>query len=194
MQEKDIPVQLALQAFNLFYQFSMGSKTKSYTDFVKSQYYNAFVKFGYYCNNTRVVNFRRFVEYLLKNQIKLDHWTHELHYANYLRSYLKLEHVNDALERTIKTMTEWSEEVEKPFNLYFVSASSNRVVRDVCNGRISPWCIYNSSTGVDFLASCNQEQVAMMFDLIDPDFWQLHFRKAPSDQEFVKSVLTAAGV
>ena len=46
-QEKEVGVQLGLKAYLRFYEITQGSaKLKSYEDFVKSPYYNAFVKWG----------------------------------------------------------------------------------------------------------------------------------------------------
>jgi len=194
LQEKEIGVQLALQAFVRFYELTSTGATKTYADFVQSPYYNAFVKFGRYAHHLRAVNYRHFVDYLLKKQIKLDHWCRDQHYEDYLQDYLRKEHVQDALERSIKTMTEWSEETGAEFNHYFLYASSNRVVRDITNGRISPWCVYNTNSGIDFLDKCTAEQINLMFSIIDPDFWQKHFAKHLDDVDFVKAVLKEAGI
>ena len=193
-QEKEIGVQLALQAFVRFYQLAGTGATKTYTDFVQSPYYNAFVKFGRYAHHLRAVNYKHFVDYLLKKNIKLDHWCRDNHYEDYLRSYLKVENVQDALTRSIKTMTEWAEESGAEFNHYFLYASPNRVVRDISNGRISPWCVFNSASGVDFLDKCTPEQINLLFPLIDPDFWQHHFRKYSDDVKFVKTILQEAKI
>jgi len=194
LQEKEIGVQLALQAFIRFFELNTSGKQKTYADFVKSPYYNAFVKFGRYAQHLNTVNYSHFVNYLLKNQIKLDQWTHDKHYEAYLRSYLKVENVQDALTRSIKTMTEWAEESGAQFNHYFLYATPNRIVRDITNGRISPWCVYNSKSGVEFLDKCTPEQINLMFSLIDPDFWQHHFRKEPDDVVFVKAVMEEAKI
>ena len=52
LQKDERRVQLGLYAFQRFYEKSMSSKkTKTYTEFCDSQYYNAFVKFGSFISN-----------------------------------------------------------------------------------------------------------------------------------------------
>lgn len=194
LQEKEIGVQLALQSFVRFYELNSIGSTKTYSDFVASPYYNAFVKFGRYVHHLKAVNFKYFVDYLLRNNIKLDHWTHDKHYEAYLYNYLKTENVQDALARSITTMNEWGAETGAEFNHYFLYASPNRIVRDIINGRISPWCVYNSTSGIDFLASCTPEQIELMFTIIDPDFWKTHFKKNHEDTEFVKKIIAEAKI
>ena len=47
LQKNEKRVQLGMYAFNQFYKLSAGSKKdKTYGEFCKSPYYNAFVKFG----------------------------------------------------------------------------------------------------------------------------------------------------
>jgi len=66
-------VELGFQAYVRFYEMSQGSaKFKTYDDFCESPYYKAFAKFGRYCVNTRVINPKQFLEWLLKNNKKID--------------------------------------------------------------------------------------------------------------------------
>jgi hypothetical protein len=57
-----------------FYELTQGSaRLKTFENFATSPYYRAFVKFGRYCVDTRAINPTRFVEWLLKNNKKIDH-------------------------------------------------------------------------------------------------------------------------
>ena len=54
LQKSEKRVQLGFYAFNQFYRLSANSKKdKTYEDFCKSPYYNAFVKFGSFINNVK---------------------------------------------------------------------------------------------------------------------------------------------
>ncbi len=67
--------RIGFQAWVQFYKKNTASKKqKTYEEFVKSAYYIAFVKFGNYCVNVNTINVSRFVDWLLKNQIKIDNW------------------------------------------------------------------------------------------------------------------------
>lgn len=195
LQEKETGVQLGLRAYLQFYESSQGSaKTKSYKDFVESSYYSAFVKYGQYLVSIRAINVPLFTSWLLKGNRKLDQWTKEAYYDEYLFDYLRKEHPNDALDRTFSEMQRWADEVNEPFNLFFVKASHNRICSMIVNGRISPWVIFNCDNGVNVLSKLNQEQLAKVFAHIDPDFWQRKFKDYVADVEFIKMVLKEANV
>lgn len=196
-QEKEVGVQFGLQAYLRFYELTQGSaKLKSYADFVDSPYYNAFVKFGRHIVAIRAVNPRMFIEYVIKENKKLDHWTHEKVYLEYLHAYLKKEAVQDALERALITMQEYADEVKTlaSFKDYFRYGNVNRVCHHISNGRISPWIVFNCDSGVEFLSNLGEEQVAMILPWIDPDFWQRKFSDYVADTEWVKMILKEAGI
>ena len=197
-QRDETGVQWGLKAYLRFYEFSQGSaKLKSYEDFAKSPYYNAFVKFGRHCVNIRCINFANFTDWLLKNNKKLDNWCSDRLYTEWLPEYLKREATQDALERALKEMTEYAEDhpdLKNGFTDYFRYGNSNRICFHISSGRISPWIIYNCGSGIEFLEGLNEEQVLIVMPWIDPDFWQKKFKDYLSDTLWVKDILQKAGL
>ena len=195
-QEKETGVQFGLRAYLRFYEVTQGSaKLKSYEDFVKSSYYSAFVKFGRHMVAIRAVNPRAFIDWVIKENKKLDHWTHEKVYLEYLHTYLKREAVQDALERALTEMQDYADEhpeLKGGFSDYFRYGNSNRICYHISNGRISPWIIFNCQSGVAFLEALTEEQISMILPWIDPDHWQRKFQDYLADTEWVKQILQAA--
>jgi len=192
-QEKEPGVQFGLQAYLRFFEMTQGSsKFKTYDDFATSPYYNAFVKFGRHCQSIRAINIRGFIDFVIKENKKLDWWTKDEIYQEFLAGNLRKESVQDALERSLNTMVDWAEETDSVFNYYFVNANTNRIVHDITTGRISSWVIYNSATGIELLNKLNSEQIDMVFPYIDPDFWKRKFMDYFADTEWVKHILTEA--
>ena len=153
-QETETGVQFGLRAYLRFYEVTQGSaRLKSYADFVASPYYNAFVKFGRYCVNIRAINFVSFVEWLLKNNKKLDYWCRDSFYEEWLHEYLKREAVQDALERALTTMQDYADGDSglASFCHYFKYGNTNRICHHITTGRISAWVVYNCASGVDWL-------------------------------------------
>jgi len=196
-QEKETGVQFGLRAYLRFFEMTQGSaKLKSYTDFVDSPYYNAFVKFGRHMVAIRAVNPRAFIDYVIKENKKLDHWTHEKVYLEYLHAYLKKEAVQDALERALTEMQEYTDEIKTlaSFKDYFRYGNANRICFHITSGRISPWIVFNCDSGVEFLGNLSEENIAMVLPWIDPDFWQRKFSDYVADTEWVKMILKEAGL
>lgn len=196
-QEKEVGVQFGLQAYLRFFEMTQGSaKLKSYSDFVASPYYTAFVKFGRHMVAIRAVNPRMFIDYVIKENKKLDHWCHDKVYVEFLHTYLKKEAVQDALERALTEMQEYTDETKMlaSFNDYFRYGNENRICHHIANGRISPWIVFNCDSGVEFLSGLTEEQIAIILPWIDPDYWQRKFTDYLADTEWLKQILKEAGL
>jgi len=197
-QEKEVGVQLGFKAYLRFYEITQGSaKFKTYIDFAGSTFYKAFVKFGRHLVDIKVVNASAFIDWLLKNNKKLDHWCHEKHYAEWLFQYLRKEAVQDALERSLREMQDYADsnqELQGNFVDFFRRGNSNRICQYIANGRISAWVVYNCPSGIAWLDTLNEEQIAIIISYIDPDFWQQKFKNYVADAEWCKDILKKAGL
>ena len=191
LQKDERRVRLGLYAFNQFYKLSAGSKKeKTYEDFMKSPYYNAFVKFGSFVSNVKPLYPERYVDHVVTSGVKLDHWCKEELYEKYAIDLIKKEGVQTALERSVTTMMEWADEQEQaPWNHYFFHISLNRAVWHIKDGKISPWLVLNCKTGKEMLGKMNDEQLNMIFHIMDPTHWAMRFRRQSSDVELVKEVV-----
>lgn len=191
LQQKEKRVQLGFYAFNQFYKLSAGSKKeKTYTEFCKSQYYNAFVKFGSFISNVRPLYPEKYIDYVVTSRVKLDHWCKEEMYEKYAIELIRKEGVETALERSVMTMMEWAAENEPaPWNHYFQHIGLNTAVWNIKDGKISPWLILNCKTGKDMLGKFNDEQLNMIYHVLDPSHWAMRFKRNPKDVELVKEVV-----
>ena len=190
LQKNEKRVQLGLYAFNQFYKLSAGAKKqKTYEEFCKSSYYNAFVKFGSFVSNVKPLYPEKYIDYVVTSGVKLDHWCREEMYEKYATELIKKEGVQTALERSVITMMEWADEQEQaPWNHYFYHVSLNRAVWHIKDGKISPWLILNCATGKEMLSKLNDEQLGMIYNIVDPQHWAMRFKRQPSDVQLAKDV------
>lgn len=193
-QRNEKGVQIGFQAYLRFYETTQGSaKLKTYDDFSASPYYRAFVKFGWHCVEINAINISRFIDWLLKNNKKLDHWHKDSLYEQYLVEYLRTEAATDALQRAIEYSISWSERTGNPAHDVMRFGNLNTVAYAISTGRISPWVVYNCASGQEFLESMNPEQTEIVWPWIDPDYWQRRFRDYPADQAYAEEILKQAG-
>ena len=194
-QQRDEPgPRLGFQAYIRFYESMAGSaRNKTHDTFCESSYYRAFVKFGHYCVNTRVINPDRFMAWLLKNNRKIDHWCSDKVYTEYLVDHLKVEAVDDALTRAIEFGIDWAEKNASPAHDCMRYGNANVLCYAVTAGRISAWVIYNSESGQKFLSELDTTQISMIWPYIDSDAWQKRFQDRPQDQAYAKNILKQAG-
>ena len=197
-QEKETGVQLGLRSYLRFYETTQGSaKLKSYADFCTSPYYTAFVKFGRHLVGIRAVAPNHFIDWLLKNNKKLDYWTKDSFYDEWLYEYLRKENVQDALERGLKEMQDYADlhpDLKNGFRDYFRYGNANRICHHIATGRISPWVVYNCDSGIVFLESLDEGLLGVVLHWIDPDHWHHKLQDYLADAEWCKHVLNEAGL
>lgn len=159
--------RIGFVSFMQFYS-KHSSKKKQFSDFVKSSYYTAFVKFGNYCADAQVINVARYVDWLLENQISIDTWNKDSNYNKFLISYLKTEDPLDAIARSIETCISLAQEEKILTKDVLKYGNKNKICFMIVKGKISPWMLFHSQTGLLFLESLDVTQQKMIFDYINP--------------------------
>jgi hypothetical protein len=186
--------ELGFQAYIRFYEITQGSaRTRTWEDFCDSPYYRAFVKWGRYCVDTRVLNPPQFLEWLLRQNRKIDHWATDRQYEEFLLDYLRRESVTDALARSIEWSLTWAEANQAPAHDCLRYGNTNAICHAITTGKLTAWTIYNSESGQALLARLVPEQVSMIWPWIDTDIWQRRFREYPADQAYAQEILKKAG-
>jgi len=194
-QEKEIGVQFGYRAYKRFYEMTQNKKVPpSYDEFCKSQYYLAFVKFGRHIKMIRALKPERFIDWVIKENKKLDKWCTDKVYEDYLHDTIRKENPNDTLQRAFTEMIDWGDKEGAEWNHYFKYAAPNRVVQSIIRGSISPWVLYNCDSGLEFLGKLNEEQLGFIFEYIDPDYWTSRFGNYVADAEYIKDTLKEAGL
>jgi hypothetical protein len=195
MQRDEKRVQAGYMAYNRFYQVTQNiKKLKTYDEFCKSSFYNAFVRFGSFVNNINPLYPEKFIDYVIKSGVKLDHWCRDELYEKYLYEMIKTEPVESAMQRSLQTMMEWGDISQAQFNHYFNYVNHNRAVHDIRNGRISPWILLNTRSGKTMLEKFNNEQLDLISPALDLPYWLNLFKKSPEDVELVKEICREADV
>ena len=195
LQKGEKWVQNGFMVFQRFYQIHQNNmKEKTYDDFCKSSYYNAFVKFGRFMMHINPLYPEKYIDYVILSKIKLDHWSRDDLYESYLIDTLKVEPVEAALRRSIATMMDWAEEQHAQWSDYFRLVNTNRAVQHIQQGKISPWLLLGCNAGKRMLKSLNDEQLQMTARFINPEFWNSKFKSYPADLLFVEETAKEAKV
>jgi hypothetical protein len=195
LQKNEKHVLLGYQTYVRFFQLTQQSKfVKTYAEFVKSPYYNAFVKFGSFLSNVNPLYPDRYIDFVVTSGVKLDHWCRDELYYKYVLDLIKKEPAEVALQRSIATMLTWAEENNSQWDHYFKYVSVSRAVYNIKDGKVSPWLVLNSESGRLLLGKFNDEQLGIVFEVLDPSYWTKRFRVYPADLDLVKAVVAEGGL
>lgn len=186
--------RIGFQSFIQFYKKNSSSKkTKTYEEFIKSAYYTAFVKFGHYCVEINCINIPRFLDWLTENSIKIDTWTSDNVYTRFLIEYLRTEDPYDAIGRSVNTTMELADVENIQIKDVLRYGNKNKICYKITTGKISPWMLYQSESGVEFLNKLDESQVKIVIDYINPELWALKFKREPDIVTGIKKLLSDAG-
>ena len=195
LQKNEKWVQNGFIVFQRFYEIHQKNhKTKTYDEFCKSAFYNAFVKFGRFMMHINPIYPEKYIDYVILSKIKLDHWAREDLYEAYLVDTLKVEPVESAIQRSITTMMDWADEQNAQWSDYFRLVNTTRAVQHIQNGKMSPWLVLGCVAGQKMLQSFSDEQLQMTQRFINAEFWSNKFKQYPADKMFVRETAKEAKV
>lgn len=193
-EKEERGVKLGYYAFLKFYETTQGSaKLKTEDDFITSPYYRAFVKWGRYCISVKAISPEHFLEWLLKHNKKIDNWATDKLYDEYLVHRIKTEPMDDALARSIEQSLEWSDKTGNPNQDYLRFGNDNAICYSITTGKVSPWALYNSVSGVEFIERLNADQLTMIWPYIDANHWNKRFADSPGDKAYAEEMLKQLG-
>lgn len=194
--EIDSPAsRLGFRTFQRFYDITMSSKKpKTTQEFVESDFYIDFVKFGNHLANLKPVYPEQFIDFVIRNGVKLKDWTKDYVYYTYVEDLVKKEPAVAATDRTITEIVNWSATNNAAFNDFFSVISANEAAHLILTGKISPWVLYLCKTGDSLLVRFNDDHSKIIGDVITPAFWSRKFKNNDDDVQYITSILDQAGL
>ena len=195
LQQNEKWVQNGFMVFQRFYEIHQHNiKPKTYEEFCKSAYYNAFVKFGRFIMHINPLYPEKYIDYVILSKVKLDFWARDDLYEAYLVDTLKAEPVEAALRRSIATMMDWAEEQNVQWSDYFRLVNTPRAVEHIRQGKISAWILLGCSAGKKMLNLFTDEQLQITQRFINPEYWSDKFKGYPADHLFVQETAKEAKI
>ena len=188
--------RFAFLAWHRFYTLSTNSAANKYTNrqFIDSQFYTAFVKFGRHIVDLDAMMPEKFIDFVIKANLPIDKWCHDSVYEQYVRELTKKETPEQALERMILLMQQWSNEHADPWNDFFRRISPAQATAWLRSGRISPWVLYTAKSAEELFARCSPEQLNLIKQYAPLGPWKIKFSKNQSGVKFIEETLSTAGI
>lgn len=196
-RREDPHARLGFMAWSRFYELtnSGGYKKKNnYKEFINSRYYTAFIKFGRHIIDINAIDPAKFIDFVIKNNLPIDKWTNDFVYEQYIRELTKKETPEQACERMILLMQQWSMQTGEPWQDFFRKINTNLAVQWVQSGRISPWLLYTLDSALDLIDRCNLEQQEMIKKFAPVAQWKIKFMKNRDSVDWIKNTMKDAGV
>lgn len=183
-------VQLGLMAFKRFHQLtSYNSPSKTYVDMVNSNLYNDFVSFGRWINDAAIVNPTGYIDYVIKEKIKINDWQKSSVYESFLKTMVHKEDALDALCRSIEWVTKWCDQNSVEIINFYDKIGTNTLTHYLRSAAISPWMIFLSSRKTEILSRFDESQMKLLNSLLDQTVWNLRMRKYRNNLDEYQNIL-----
>ena len=196
-QRNEPGVQIGFRSYQRYFAItSPSSKPKTYEEFSRSPFYLGFVRFGRYAIDIRITNVESYLDWLVKKSIKIDYWTKDANYNNWMLDFLPREPAVDAISRSLNEMQRVIDENGGQYAIheFFRRANPFHICQLIMDGRLSPWVLYNCGSGKSFLGTLQRQQLGKIMRWIDPLVWKPVFESNPHDTELIATVLGEAGL
>lgn len=195
LEKDNVASRMGLQLFQRFMELNTPTKKpKTFEDFIDSKYYTTFIKFARHLMDLRPVDQGRFIDFVFQNGIKDRDWCKDKVYEAYIVDLLSKEPASRGLERSIQTMSEWSEQNGVEYNEFFAYVPPAEATHMIRMGKISPWVLYLAETSDALWDRLSSEQAEIIAGIIDPNIWRVKFELKKDDCTFAREVLAEAGI
>jgi hypothetical protein len=191
LQREERFVNLGFHAYQRFWAKRMNPRHKpGWEAFDKSSLYGAFTRFGRYILDNDLINPAGFVDFLLRAEVKLDHWCQPTYYQSYMREMTKLEPPWEAMERTILLLKHWEIETRQPWFDFFRKVATPQAVLWIITGRLSPWILFTAGSAGQLFTRFGPEQRSRVDAVIDEAFWRIKMERHKTEvAEIVATLL-----
>lgn len=188
-------VKLAFSVFQRFHEINYkGRKPKTFESFAESQLYGDFIRFGRYLLNLNAIDPKAFVDFLIKTEVKINKWQTPSVYETYIRELNKKETPMAAIQRNFMLMEQWANDTGENWIDFFRKIGPAQATLWIKSGRISPWILFTASSAAELFARLSDEQLELVQQNIDPDFWRVKLSRAKDDVDFIRAQLDEAGL
>jgi hypothetical protein len=184
---------MGYRAYQMFYEIGMKSKKpKTQEDFIESQYYSEFIRFGKHLVDINAIDPMGFTEFLIRANMALKDWSSSRAYEVWVRELGRKEHPVKALERNILLMEQWARDTGEDWTDFFRLVSPALATKWIKSGRLSPWLLF--TVGDDLVDRLSDEQLGMVEELLNPNFWSVKFETYSEEVRNIREELKSVGV
>lgn len=185
---------LCYKYFHNRYAGRTNTSEKTVFDFINSPYYKQFMEFGKFIDDNRIKRYEHYLHYLIQYNVGLENWTNDRIYSIYIRSFMRSETLEAAVEKSFSTMSIWANNNNEKWSDYFRKESKLKIIHHLKMGRISPWVIYNSESGKDFISRLDKADMDEIYEFIDPKFWNSKFERNKDLTQAARTTLQSVGL
>jgi len=158
-------------------------KKYDFIDFIKHRDFKFFIGFATFCCKVNAIEPEKYMDWCIKERIKMKLWTGEYNYSKFVKHYLIHEDPVEAVIRSIDFIK------NNGVSNYFGSVSPGTFINLVEVGRISPWLYLLYWGAPVILKRMNTDQLNYFNTVVDHSIWSMLQRRHRDICEEIKKTL-----
>lgn len=182
IREEELRTPLGQAAWRL-YQNWMRFQHKRVPDdrtFLKSKYYNSFMKFVEFVRQTDLPTPEKFIKLMIQENYPPTMWLIDEVYVNYLEYLDKTRTPSDHATITFQTLSKASDDFDCDISQIFEEIPSSQVIELIKQRKLSPFVLLASKKFNQFIVKTsteNKEQYIILTHLIRVNHWKKYVER-----------------
>lgn len=179
----------------LFYQDWMKLQKRRVPDdraFIRSRYYNAFVRFATHVRKIRLPLPEEFIKFAIGKQYLPPYWTYNEVYVQYMEHLNTNLSVEKHVELTFDTINKLCQLFECEPGEIFDNIEPSEMVALIRERKLSPWILLVSPKFLKYLERIQKthpEQHGLIGTIIRATYWANRFREQPESHESMRKLV-----
>lgn len=166
---------LAYKLFNYWCRrqgFQKGRGERTFEDFIKSPYYNAFTRLAEYSKRVYLISAFQYLNWLIEMNVPEREWLSPRKLENYRLWTRKRDNPKEQCDITYRNAATWCEQQKVPVREFFRSITPGDALNWVRLNKLLPWVLFGYDRAVvDLLSRFDDEKLYALGEFLNNDHW-----------------------
>lgn len=175
LKQHDIVIIKAFKMFN-YWQKRSGllrkGKAKTYEQFCKSPFYQAFVDLSVFCHKNFVISAFKYLDWLILNSYPEHKWCNDSNIDMFREWVRENEKPEEQVSATYRHIKAYCEKNDIPISEFFKRVSVGNALTLVRTNRILPWVLFGYDPAItDLLSRFEGEKFYYLDEYVNVQYW-----------------------
>jgi hypothetical protein len=163
--------------------------------FVKSKYYNAFMKFAEFLRTQNIPDKIGYIELMVEKTLLPFNWCDYDVYDYYIQNFDAQYTIDAKVDLSIETLKDISEKYDCTIPEIFDKIKPIQVLKYITSRKLSPWLLLPSKKFMEFMIHGTSKEERLLFSsFVDVTQWKTYFLANPDKVTEIKNINRQLGI
>lgn len=158
--------------------------------FIKSKFFNAFIRFAVYSQKVHLVDIGAFIWLMKEKELPPSMWTNDIVYIKYLDFLDRKIKPTKLIAISIDTLFDEAKRLHVSVKNIFTVITTNELILLLRRRQLSPWILLNSGKFKQFyITKTSTEEKTIINSIIKFKYWNERFRDNPKTIKNIRAYI-----